>query len=183
MKAQFWNSAQINVTFTDGQFNVYHRIIALSSVTINYFLLWTIQQWVLFLASHFVNVDDCLTVLTTMVNFCSDAYRTTMVSEHLIHRQGSRARDTVESGLILAIAYAHVFHENYFPHAYDYGAINSTSGLLLLERAVLYVKGQKTYAEIFRSAIFLGSVCSSKCLQWHNRHAQPGLHLKSSMRW
>ena len=39
-----------------------------------------------------------------MVNFCSHAYRTDVVSEHLLHRQVSRAQENVESGLEITLA-------------------------------------------------------------------------------
>lgn len=51
MKTLFWNCAQVNATFADGLFNVKDPAVALSTVTINIFLVRSIQQWVLFLCA------------------------------------------------------------------------------------------------------------------------------------
>jgi hypothetical protein len=84
--------------------------MALSTVKINFFLLRTIQQWMEFLAQHWITCSDCLPLIedmrpifysleshvhpafdvcigtiTAIVNFCSHANRTKFVSEHLLH--------------------------------------------------------------------------------------------------
>jgi hypothetical protein len=95
--------------------------------------------------------DFCIGALSTMVNFCSQAYRTTPVSEHLLHRQVSRARDVIDSGLVIALADAFVFQQSYFPQAYDYGSVDSTDSYMLLERAILFVKRRKSKMEILQN--------------------------------
>jgi hypothetical protein len=143
--------------------------MALSTVTINFFLVRPIQQWVSFLAQHCISIVDCLPItehmgpicesleahvhpafdfcigtLSAMVHFCSQAYRTTNVSEHLLHRQVSRACDVIDSGLVIALADAFVFQQSYFPQAYDYDSANATASYMLLERAILFVKRRKS---------------------------------------
>jgi hypothetical protein len=163
MKTLFWNCAQVNATFADGLFNVKDPAVALSTVTINIFLVRAIQQWVLFLCAdntiqqwvpiieHMCPIferlelivhpafDFCIGALSAMVNFCSHAYRTAVVSEHLLHRQVSRACEVVDSGLDIALADAFVFQQSYFPTA---------ASFLLLERTILFVKRRKSKIEI-----------------------------------
>ena len=163
MKFLFWNCAQVNATFADSIFNVKDPAVALSTVTINIFLLRAIQQWVLFLCAdntiqqwvpiieHMCPIferlefivhpafDFCIVALSAMVNFCSHAYRTAVVSEHLLHRQVSRACEVVDSGLDIALADAFVFQQSYFPTA---------ASFLLLERTILFVKRRKSKIEI-----------------------------------
>ena len=95
--------------------------------------------------------DFCIGTLSTMVHFCSQAYRTTNVSEHLLHRQVSRARDVLDSGLVIALADAFVFQQSYFPQAYDYDSANAAASYMLLERAILFVKRRKSKIEILQN--------------------------------
>jgi len=115
MKALFWYCAQVNVPFADGPSNVRDSAVALSTVTINFFLVRAIQQWMLFLVQHWI---------------------TDVVSEHLLHRQVSRAQENVESRLEITLADAHVFQQSYFPQAHTYGSADTATSLLLLERAI-----------------------------------------------
>ena len=158
IKTLIWNCAQVDVIFTDDLFNVTHSTMALSTVTINFFLVRPIQQWVSFLAQHCISIVDCLPItehmgpifesleahvhpaFSAMVHFCSQAYRTTNVSEHLLHRQVSRARDVIHSGLVIALADAFVFQQSYFPQAYDYDSVGATASYMLLERAIFFKK-------------------------------------------
>jgi hypothetical protein len=98
IKALFWNCAQVDVTFAIDLFNVKAPAAALSTITINFFLVRTIQQWVLFLTQQCISIVDCLPIiehmgpifaclephvhpafdycigaLSTMVHFCSRA--------------------------------------------------------------------------------------------------------------
>ena len=66
--------------------------------------------------------DFCIGAFTAMVNFCSHAYRADVVSEHLLHRQVSRAQENVESRLEITLADAQVFQQSYFPQAHTYGS-------------------------------------------------------------
>ena len=87
----------------------------------------------LFLVQHWITVGDCLPNILTIGThrsssfrflhqrfysygqFCSHAYRTDVDSEHLLHRQVSRAQENVESRLEITLADAHVYQQSYFP--------------------------------------------------------------------
>jgi hypothetical protein len=54
------------VSFADGLFNVRDPAVALSTVKINFFLVRAIQQWMEFLAQHWVTFGDCLPLIEDM---------------------------------------------------------------------------------------------------------------------
>jgi hypothetical protein len=66
IKTLIWNCAQVDVFFTDDLFNVTHPTMVLSTVTINFFLVRPIQQWVSFLAQHCISIVDCLPITEHM---------------------------------------------------------------------------------------------------------------------
>jgi hypothetical protein len=109
-----------------------------------------------------------------MVHFCSHAYRTANVSEHLLHRQISPAQRGSDSGLSIALQDAFVFQQCYFPNAYDYNSGNTTASYMLLERAVLFVKRRKSKIQILnecnllwaRLLIKLFTTPESTCTSW-----------------
>jgi hypothetical protein len=112
-------------SFRYGMF-VVDRRIPLSAVTVDFFMVRTIQDWFDFFDSHNFNTEDCwnvtanqvvalrllqltvhpkfytrLSTLIALVYYCSNAYRNVSSIEDLLHRQVYPNREKNSSGLTL----------------------------------------------------------------------------------
>ena len=171
-KSAFWNMINAYGSFRNGIF-VVNRRIPLVAVTVDFFLVRTIQDWFDFLDSHNFDIADCwnvtadqvvalrslqpvvhpqlyvcLATVFELVYYCSNAYRQEESIEALLHRQVYRNRETIDSGLTLTYEDANILLHHYFSGVYKCDQINDDSGFLLLERAVRYVKSPLTRAAV-----------------------------------
>lgn len=176
MKALFWNCAQVNVSFADGPSNVRDPAVTLSTVTINFFLVRAIQQWVLFLAQHWITVGDCLPIIE---DICPIFERLELIV-HLHRRYGqflfscvsyrccqwtSAPQTSITSTRKCWVRIGN--HSSwYFPQAYTYGFVDTATSLLRCSNAPSYsLRGVSRVSKYLQTATFLGLACSSRYLR------------------
>ena len=164
-KSRFWNAINNAGHFVNGVF-VIQRDIPIVSVTVESLLVRTVVQWVQYLARHELTVfhiwdvlsenvvdfatidttvhpkyDVLLPALITLVNFCSDAYRTESNIEFMLQRQASLL-DSAQFNLTTVDA--DILLSTYFPGHYDVENLQATDGLFLLQRAHSFVLSSPT---------------------------------------
>ena len=186
-KSALWNMVNAYGSFRYGMF-VVDRRIPLSAVTVDFFMVRTIQDWFVFLDSHNFNTEDCWNVtanqvlalrllqptvhpkfytclwtLIELVYYCSNAYRNVSSIEDLLHRQVYPNREKNSSGLTLTHEDANILVYHYFSDVYKYDQSNGDSGFALLERAVCYVKSPLTIAAV-SADLNLQWLCLLVCL-------------------
>ena len=169
-KSAFWDMANAFGDFSSGKFIV-HCDVALAAVTVPYFLVRSLNDWLRFCNSHFVDITDiwqiadveefaalddtvypslhlCMAMLIALVNFCSMAYRNAFTIEVLLQRQVYPCRDQQHSGLTLTNIDANLAVQSYFPDEQRATVISDTTGIDLLNSAVTWVKHSLSAAAI-----------------------------------
>ena len=166
-KAAFWDMANAFGDFSSAKFIV-HCDVSLATVTVPYFLVRSLNDWLRFCDSNFVDITDiwqiadveefaavddtvypslhlCMVMLIALVNFCSTAYRNAFTIEVLLQRQ---CRDQQHSGLTLTNIDANFALQSYFPDEPRATVISDTTGIDLLHSAVSWVKHSLSVAAI-----------------------------------
>jgi uncharacterized protein YbaR (Trm112 family) len=149
-KAKFWNAVNHEGAFIHNAFVVTHDV-PLASVTVEFFLMRSVKQWVQFLSRYQLTVFNIWDVLSENVsgfvalndtvhprynvliaNFCSDAYRIDGQIEFMLQRQLSLTDST---RLSLTTVDANILISSNFPALYEVASLQSSDGLHLLRRA------------------------------------------------
>ena len=139
--------------FSSGKFIV-HCEVSLSTVTIPYFLVRGLNDWLRFSDSNFVDITDiwqivdvdefaalddtvypslhlCMAMLIALVNFCSTAYRNAFTIEVLL--------TNIDANFAV---------QSYFPDEPRAAVISDTTGIDLLSSVVTWVKHSLSVAAI-----------------------------------
>ena len=169
-KSAFWDMAQAFGDFSSGKF-VVDCNVSLAAVTVPYFLVRSLNDWLRFCNSHFIDITDiwqiedvqefaalddrvypslhlCMAMLIALVNFCSMAYRNAFTIEIMLQRQVYPCRDQQRSGLTLTNVDANLAVQSYFPDEPRAAVIGDTTGIDLLNSAVTWVKTSLSVAAI-----------------------------------
>ena len=150
--------------FSSGTFIV-ERHVAIAAVTLPYFLVRSLRNWVGFCTSHSVRINDfwnmtpeqelqfaalgtgvfpafvlCMAMLIHLVNYCSDAYRHELTIELLLQRQVHPCKGQPESGLTLMNVDGNLAMQSYFLEEQVATHMNDDSGRTRLESAVTWAK-------------------------------------------
>ena len=107
-KSAFWNMVNAFSDFSSGTFVIRYEV-ALAAVTVPYFLVRSLRDWLCFCINNAIDITDiwritdaqefaaldvtvypslhlCMAMLIALVNFCSDAYRNVLTIEILLQR-------------------------------------------------------------------------------------------------
>ena len=171
-KSSFWDMANAFGDFSSGTF-VIQRSVALAEVTVPYFLVRSLRDWVNFCTTNSVCLSDfwnmtpsqelqfaaldvtvyptfdlCMAMLIRLVNFCSNAYRHEIMIETLLQRQVYPCTSQPESGLSLLNVDANLAMQCYFPEETAAAQSDEGWGRARLSKAVAWAKQQLSVAAI-----------------------------------